>query len=144
MIMDGELAIVFRLLIATIFGLFIGFERESRKKAKEGEDSAFGGAGLRTHALVCLGSCLITAVGIFAFPNDTARMAASIMTGIGFLGAGTIMATGGRIRGLTTAASIWISATIGIAVGAGASLISSAATLLSVAILELYRIERNE
>jgi len=142
--MDGEIAIILRLSIATIFGLLIGFERESRKKAREGEDSTFGGAGLRTHALVCLGSCLITAVGISAFPSDTARMAASIMTGIGFLGAGTIMATSGKIRGLTTAASIWIVATIGIAVGTGGYVISLAATLLSLMILELHRIERKE
>jgi len=137
--MDQEITIILRLLTATVFGLLIGYERESRQRVKGEEEK--GGAGLRTHAMVCLGSCLITAVGIFAFPYDTARMAASIMTGIGFLGAGTIMATAGRIKGLTTAASIWVAATIGICVGVGNYLVALVATILSLIILELYRIE---
>ena len=140
--MNQEITIILRLLAAMIFGLLIGYERESRQRVRGEEEK--GGAGLRTHAMVCLGSCLITAVGIFSFPYDTARMAASIMTGIGFLGAGTIIATSGRIKGLTTAASIWVVAAIGIAVGTGRYIIAVSATIISLIVLELYRIEKQE
>lgn len=107
-----------RLLLALVLGGMIGFEREKSSSA----------AGFRTHILVCLGSTLImllSAYGFSAFvdePNvrlDPARLAAQVISGIGFLGAGTILRHGLSITGLTTAASLWVVAAIGLAVGAG-------------------------
>lgn len=103
------------LVIATLLGAIIGLERERQGKS----------AGLRTHSLVCLGSALITMVGIYGFGpsgsglRDPSRVAAQIVSGIGFLGAGTIMHEGLTIKGLTTAASLWTTAGIGLAAGAG-------------------------
>ena len=103
------------LLVATLLGAVIGLERERQGKS----------AGLRTHSLVCLGSALITMVGIHGFGpaggglRDPARVAAQIVSGIGFLGAGTIMHEGLTIKGLTTAASLWTTAGIGLAAGTG-------------------------
>ncbi|MBB6638459.1 MgtC/SapB family protein [Cohnella thailandensis] len=110
--------LVLRLILSVILGGLIGFERERKNHA----------AGLRTHILVCLGSSLIMILSIYGFtdfigqPNvnrDPARLAAQAITGIGFLGAGTIMFTGKSITGLTTAASLWVVMAIGLAVGAG-------------------------
>jgi putative Mg2+ transporter-C (MgtC) family protein len=139
--MNQEIIIILRLIIAAILGLIIGYERERKHKLKD-PNTPTGEAGLRTHALVSIGSCLITAIGIFMFSADTARMAASIMTGIGFLGAGTIIATSGKIRGLTTAASIWVVAAIGLSVGTGKYLVSIAATIICLVVLELYKLEK--
>lgn len=107
---------VIRLLAAFFLGGLIGFERE-KKGAR---------AGLRTHILVCMGSCLIMLTSIYIFELyhtkgmvDPARIAAGVVTGIGFLGAGTIIRSPERVKGLTTAASVWISAAIGLAVGCG-------------------------
>ncbi len=103
------------LVVATLLGAVIGLERERQGKS----------AGLRTHSLVCLGSALITMVGIHGFGpsggglRDPARVAAQIVSGIGFLGAGTIMHEGLTIKGLTTAASLWTTAGIGLAAGTG-------------------------
>lgn len=109
--MVGNVELVIRLILAAIIGGFIGIEREFSNRP----------AGLRTHILVTVGSALITLVSKDAFAGigDPARIAAQIVTGIGFLGAGTIIKTGNSIKGLTTAASLWISAGIGIAIGAG-------------------------
>ncbi len=109
--MTSNLELVLRLILAAIIGGFIGIEREVSNRP----------AGLRTHILVTVGSALITLVSKDAFGGmgDPARIAAQIVTGIGFLGAGTIIKTGSSIKGLTTAASLWISAGIGIALGAG-------------------------
>ena len=101
--------------LATLLGALVGLERERQGKS----------AGLRTHALVCLGSALITIVSIHGFGpvgpglRDPARVAAQVVSGIGFLGAGTIMREGLSIRGLTTAASLWTTAGIGLAIGSG-------------------------
>ena len=107
---------VTRLLAAFFLGGLIGFERE-KKGAR---------AGLRTHILVCMGSCLIMLTSIYIFELyqtkavvDPARIAAGVVTGIGFLCAGTIIRSSERVQGLTTAASVWISAAIGLAVGCG-------------------------
>ena len=107
---------VTRLLAAFFLGGLIGFERE-KKGAR---------AGLRTHILVCMGSCLIMLTSIYIFELyqtravvDPARIAAGVVTGIGFLCAGTIIRSAERVQGLTTAASVWISAAIGLAVGCG-------------------------
>ena len=110
--------LLLRIAVSLLLGALIGFERERKNHA----------AGLRTHILVCLGSCLIMILSIYGFadfvnePNvrlDPARLAAQVITGVGFLGAGTIVITGRSITGLTTAASVWVVMAIGLSVGAG-------------------------
>lgn len=127
---------VLRLLVAGVLGTVIGLEREYR--AKE--------AGYRTHFLVSLGSALIMIVSQYGFQDiiredsvslDPSRVAAQVVSGIGFIGAGTIILQKQIVRGLTTAAGIWATAGIGLAVGAGMYAISIAATLLTLAGLEL-------
>jgi putative Mg2+ transporter-C (MgtC) family protein len=106
-----SLDILTKLIVSLVLGGMVGFERESSGRP----------AGLRTHLLVCLGSTLITIVSINGFPYtaDPARVAAQIVSGVGFLGAGTIMKEGINVKGLTTAASLWVVAAIGLAVGTG-------------------------
>lgn len=123
--------IVLRLAIAAAASALIGYEREKTRHA----------AGLRTHMLVCIGSTLITLTSLEMFPNDPARVAAGIVTGIGFLGAGTIFRDKNNVRGLTTAASIWAVAGVGLALGAGAYFIAVAATIAMLLTLELGRIK---
>ncbi|TFE25750.1 MgtC/SapB family protein [Cohnella luojiensis] len=110
--------LVIRLLLSVLLGGLVGYERERKNHA----------AGLRTHTLVCLGSCLLMILSMYGFadfadqPNvrlDPARLAAQVITGVGFLGAGTILFTGKSITGLTTAASIWVVMAVGLTVGAG-------------------------
>ena len=113
----GFLSITLRLVLSVIFAGFIGMERESKNQA----------AGFRTYILVCLGSCLTMITNIHVcqlapgvFTADASRIAASVVSGIGFLGAGTIIVTGKhRIKGLTTAAGLWACACMGIALGSG-------------------------
>lgn len=112
--MISELAIALRLLLATVLGGVIGLQRESINRP----------AGFRTHTLVATGSALVMLVSIYGFGqagqlSDPARLAAQVVSGIGFLGAGTILKEGSTIRGLTTAASLWVVSGIGLAVGAG-------------------------
>ncbi|NOU68756.1 magnesium transporter MgtC [Paenibacillus sp. LMG 31461] len=113
-----QLHITIRLVLALFLGGLIGFEREVSSHA----------AGLRTHILVCVGSALVMLLSMYgfsAFVNevnvriDPSRLAAQVISGIGFLGAGTIMFNGRSITGLTTAASLWVVAGIGLAIGAG-------------------------
>ena len=116
-----------RLALAAILGGLIGVERELRERE----------AGLRTHLLVALGSALFTIVGAYGFHDfgskvDPTRVAAQIVTGIGFLGAGTIIREGISVRGLTTAGSLWIVAAIGMASGAGYYWPAVAGTALTV------------
>ncbi|NMB27479.1 MAG: MgtC/SapB family protein [Tissierellia bacterium] len=109
--------IIIRLILSAVIGGLIGTEREASNRP----------AGLRTHILVSLGSTLIMLVSIEGFYDietglwvgDPARLAAQVVSGIGFLGAGTIMRTGDRIKGLTTAASLWVCSGIGLAIGNG-------------------------
>jgi putative Mg2+ transporter-C (MgtC) family protein len=136
-ISPDDLIIIPRIFAAVILGMIIGFQRERRKIA----DKSYGSAGLRTHALVCFGTALVVAVGSILIPSNAVVSLASIMTGIGFIGAGTIISTQGKIKGLTNAASIWVSAAIGISVGLGFYIVSFCATILAVAILELKRFE---
>lgn len=114
---------VLRLIISLVLASMIGMERETHGRP----------AGLRTHVLVCMGSTLFTICSyIIAGPhNDPGRIAAQIVTGVGFLGAGTIIHQGSVVRGLTTAASIWAVAAIGLAVGIG-GLMMWVATIASV------------
>ena len=127
---------ILRLLVAGVLGIFIGLEREYR--AKE--------AGYRTHFLVALGSALIMIVSQHGFDEvlgrvgvglDPSRIAAQVVTGIGFIGAGTIILTKQIVRGLTTAAGIWATAAIGLCVGAGMYMLGVLATLLALVGLEL-------
>jgi putative Mg2+ transporter-C (MgtC) family protein len=107
---DAELAL--RLFVITVLAVTIGTEREFHGHP----------AGIRTMALVGVGACLFTALGleaIFASRTDPTRIAAQIVTGVGFLGAGAILRNGNEIRGLTTAASIWVVAAIGMCIGFG-------------------------
>lgn len=122
---------ILRLLASVGFGCIIGIDREFR--AKE--------AGLRTHILVCLGSALMMVVSQFGFKDitdfDPSRIAAQVVSGIGFLGAGTIIIQKHFVRGLTTAAGMWATAGIGLAAGAGMYAIAGCATLLTLVGLEL-------
>jgi len=106
--------VLLRLFVAAVLGAAIGVERELRERQ----------AGLRTHLLVCVGSALFTLVSAYGFTDfgarvDPTRIAAQIVTGIGFLGAGAIIRQGLSVRGLTTAATLWLVAAIGMAAGAG-------------------------
>ncbi|MDF2836105.1 MAG: MgtC/SapB transporter [Paenibacillus sp.] len=127
----NEIDIAARLGLSIVLGGLIGFERESSNHA----------AGFRTNILVCLGACLLMLLSIYGFadfveePNvrvDPARLAAAVITGVGFLGAGTILFTGKSITGLTTAASLWVVAAIGLAVGAGFYFASASVTIMAL------------
>lgn len=114
--MISNIEIIVRILLAAVIGGLIGIEREVNNRP----------AGLRTHVLVTLGSTLIMLISIDGFDSlgtgqmaDPSRLAAQVVSGIGFLGAGTIMRTGNSINGLTTAASLWVSAGIGLGIGSG-------------------------
>ena len=113
--MFAEIEIAFRLLFAAFLGGIIGLERESINRA----------AGFRTHILVSLGSCMIMLVSLSvansapAGSGDPGRIAAQVVSGIGFLGAGSIISSNGMVKGLTTAATLWAVAGVGLAVGAG-------------------------
>lgn len=116
-----------RLVVAVLLGSLVGYERERQGKL----------AGLRTHAMVALGAALFTVVSLYGFGEngDTSRVAAMIVSGIGFLGAGAILHERGRVQGLTTAASLWVTAAIGIAVGVGMMWMSVATTALVFSVL---------
>ncbi len=134
--MGIDLVFAFRMLIATGLGGLIGLQRELSGKP----------AGLRTNMLICLGAALVTHVSL-ALParlgiGDPARIAAQIVTGIGFLGAGTIMRSRHAVHGLTSAATIWVVAAVGLAVGAGFERQAAlAAVLIIVALAGLGRVE---
>lgn len=123
--------IMVRLILALVLGGLIGIERESTGRP----------AGFRTHILVSTGSALIMIVSAYAFPawttRDPGRIAAQVVSGIGFLGAGTIMREGANIRGLTTAASLWTVAGIGLTAGAGLYFTAILGTILVVLTLVL-------
>jgi len=135
----GALSVVGKLLVAAILGGVVGLERESLNRP----------AGFRTHILVCMGSALIMMVSIDLFKVyhgqtavDPGRIAAQVVSGIGFLGAGTIMHEGATVRGLTTAASLWVIAGIGLAVGAGLFLPAAAtAGLVLLTLVFLARLD---
>jgi putative Mg2+ transporter-C (MgtC) family protein len=131
--MNVELEPVIRLILGFMLSGIVGLEREVSLKP----------AGLRTHVLVGLGSTLLTVLSIDAFPgSDSSRVAASIIVGIGFLGAGTILKTEEKVIGLTTAATLWIVASIGVATGAGFYLLAIVTTILAFCVLKLDIFER--
>ncbi len=121
--------LILRLVIAGLMGACIGLEREFR--AKE--------AGLRTHFIVALGSALFMIISQYAFSGrfDAARVAAQVVSGIGFIGAGVIIFQKNAVRGVTTAAGLWVAAAIGLACGAGMYDVAGAAALMTVICLEL-------
>jgi putative Mg2+ transporter-C (MgtC) family protein len=131
MSLSFQLEAALDLLLAAFLSMVIGLDRERRDKP----------AGLRTHMLVGLGACLFTLLSVYAFPGtgDRARVAAQIVTGIGFLGAGTIIQGRRHVHELTTAASIWATAAVGMAVGAGAWFLGLTATLVIWVILAVLR-----
>jgi len=134
--MVSPFAVIVRLILAIILGGLIGFEREISRRS----------AGLRTHILVSLGSCLIMLTSLYVFdiykesvPLDPARIAAGVITGIGFLGAGAIIRSGEDIKGLTTAATLWLVAGIGLGVGCGFYLASLITAILAIIVLFFLR-----
>jgi putative Mg2+ transporter-C (MgtC) family protein len=129
--------VVLRLVVASVAGVVIGFERETNGRT----------AGMRTHAVVALGSALFTMGGAYGFADivsnrDPARVAAQVAAGVGFIGAGAILRHGGAVLGITTAASIWLSAAAGVAVGAGAYVAVVTAIVLSLLLLGALRAMR--
>ena len=126
-----------RLLVAAVFGAMIGLEREIHGHQ----------AGVRTHMLVSLGSAIFTVLSIYGFHAvagtgsvDPSRISAQIVTGIGFLGAGAIIKFGTNVRGLTTAASLWVVAAVGLAAGTGSYFVAAVGTAL--AMLSLWPVHR--
>ena len=135
--------VAFRLGLAFAFGTVLGLERELRGQA----------AGLRTHLLVCLGSCLFTLASIYAglsvegvaggpqdpLRADITRIASQVVVGIGFLGGGAILHHGTNVRGLTTAANLWLTASVGLSVGLGFKFAAALTVVLALVVLALLR-----
>ena len=130
--MPVELEMVLRLLMAAALGAIIGYQRERAGKQ----------AGLRTHILISVGAALISILSIYGFgaASDPSRVAAAVVVGIGFLGAGVILhRQGGIVAGLTTAATIWVVAGIGLAAGTGLYIVAVVATALVLGVLIMPR-----
>ncbi len=134
--MPTDFEMVIRLLLTLVLSGLIGLERQVHRRD----------AGLRTHILVALGSCLIMLTSLYVFAIykdqvtlDPARIAAGVVTGIGFLGAGTIIREPDGVRGLTTAASLWVVAGIGLAVGVGFNKVAIYTTVLVLVVLHFLR-----
>jgi len=133
-----DIELIFRIFISVGLGALIGFEREITHKP----------AGFRTHIFVCMGACLFTIASFFIQPEgsigsfDNARIAAGIVAGISFIGAGSIIASKGDVRGLTTAASLWVMAAVGILVGLGNYLLPVIATIIAFLVLHFGRMEK--
>lgn len=130
--MDFSVEYIFRIVLSAMLGALIGYERQFKHKS----------AGLRTNILVCIGSCLIMILSNLLYENvegktnaDPARLAAQVVSGIGFLGAGAIIKEGVNVIGLTTAACIWVVSGVGLAVGAGYYVIAIFSSLLVYIIL---------
>jgi putative Mg2+ transporter-C (MgtC) family protein len=132
----SEIDFVIRLCIAFAAGAIIGMERSSRRQV----------AGLRTHILIAIGSCCLMMLSIWLpqqlKTGDPGRIAAQVVSGMGFLGAGAIIRLGSSIRGLTTAASLWLTAAIGLTIGAG--LYIAALTTIALALITLMLLNRLE
>ena len=118
--------IIIRILVSFVLGIIIGIERGISHKA----------VGFRTLSLVCIGSATFTLISIYGFHGvDTSRVAAQIVTGIGFLGAGAILHQGYTTKGLTTAATLWVAASVGMACGTGMFVLAFIITLMSLILL---------
>ena len=124
LVYQGELLL--RIVVAAVMGYLIGYERKNREKS----------AGMRTHSIVCMGAALIMIVSKYSFRDipdyDASRVAAQIVSGIGFLGAGVIFIRNNAVSGLTTAAGIWATAGVGMAIGAGSCLLGVCSGVLIV------------
>jgi len=133
-----DVELIIRLFVAVILGGIIGYEREISHKP----------AGLRTHIFVSMGACLFTIASFFLLPKDVSgsydatRIAAGVVAGISFIGAGSIIALRGDVKGLTTAASLWVVAAIGLIIGLGNYILPIIAAIISYVILRLDRIEK--
>lgn len=134
--MPSDLEMITRLLLTLVLSGLIGFERQIHRRD----------AGLRTHILVALGSCLIMLTSLYVFDIykdrtslDPVRIAAGVVTGIGFLGAGTIIREPDGVKGLTTAASLWVVSGLGLAVGVGFNKIAIYTTILVLIVLHFLR-----
>lgn len=136
----NDIDMVIRLLVSVLLGGIIGYEREKSHKP----------AGLRTHIFVCMGACLFTMASFFIVPEnitvsyDAARIASGIVAGISFIGAGSIIALRGDVKGLTTASSLWVIAAIGLIVGLGNYLLPIIATIISFTILKLDELKKKK
>ena len=138
--MISNLEVVLRLFLAVLLGGLVGLEREAKGRS----------AGFRTHILICVGSCLVMLTGIYmaaVWPDgarvDPTRIPAQVVSGIGLLGAGTIIQLSDHVKGLTTAAGVWTVAGIGLAVGCGFYVGAVAATgLVLIVLLVLHRLEQ--
>jgi putative Mg2+ transporter-C (MgtC) family protein len=132
--MSPWLEMILRLFLAAALGAAIGYQRERAGKV----------AGLRDHILITVGAALFTVASIFGFSGtvDTSRVAAGIVAGVGFIGAGVIFRGEEGVAGLTTAASIWVTAAIGLAAGAGLYLIAVIATLITIGILMIPSVHK--
>ena len=125
-----ELIVLFRVALAIALGFVLGIERELYKRP----------AGLRTHILVCVASCLVMLVSMYGFESgDPARLASQVVSGIGFLGAGAILRGGRDVKGITTAATIWMSAMLGLACGNGFYFGAIIVVVCSIVILTILR-----
>ena len=129
-----EIDLVLRLILAVVLGGIVGIERELVHKP----------AGLRTHMLVSLGSCLFTVISVYDFGMDPARIASGIVAGIGFIGAGAVIAERSRVVGITTAASLWVTASIGLAAGVGNYTLSITTAILVFAILFMRKLLKEQ
>jgi putative Mg2+ transporter-C (MgtC) family protein len=135
---SNDLELIIRLLVSVLLGGIIGLERERSHKP----------AGLRTHIFVCMGACLFTIASFYLLPTDivgsfdATRIAAGVVAGISFIGAGSIIALRGDVKGLTTAASLWVIAAIGLIVGLGNYILPIITTVIAYVILRLDRVEK--
>lgn len=129
-----ELFDIIPLLLSVFLGFLIGLERESKHKS----------IGIRTVSLITLGSTIYTLISIHYFNSDPTRVIAQIVSGIGFLGAGIIFKSGNQIKGLTTAATVWTSSSIGVLVGLNLYKIAVVSTLLILVINSLFKYFKHE
>lgn len=135
-----DIELIIRILLSVGIGAIIGYEREVTNKP----------AGLRTHIFVCMGACLFTISSFYLIPSDTTgiidatRIAAGIVAGISFIGAGSIIAGHGDVRGLTTAACLWVVAAIGLMIGLGNYLLPIVVAIITFFVLKLGIVEKKK
>ena len=125
---SSQIELIVRLLIATMLGALIGYQREIKERP----------AGLRTHMLVAMGSVIFTILSFSVFSrSDPSRVASYVVVGIGFIGAGTIIQVKNKVTGITTASSLWVTASVGMTIGVGYYLLGFVASILAVLVLAL-------